>query len=118
MPQRTPEAIAEYREAHRPRDEQCRAALALANARRAERRKTIQALKGGILTFDTLMHDPPDCLDKQLAVALIMLVPGVGKDRRNRIAIQAFNRGVLITKDLGDLTHRQRTILAAIVRSA
>lgn len=121
MPQRTPEAIASYREAHAnttPREAQCRAALERANARRTERRLTIEAIKDGHLTFTQIMANPPDCLNTYLAISVAMLVPGVGKTRRDRIAIRAFNLGVLVTKDLGDLTERQRTILARVVAEA
>jgi hypothetical protein len=97
-----------------PREAQRQEALALANEVRIARAQIRRDLRAGRIFIEELLADPPDCILNAPVDWLIGSAPRIGRARTAQ-ALRAIKAGP--KRRVGDLTERQRYLLAQVLLS-
>lgn len=86
-------------------------ALVKANKIRVERARWKQELKARRVSIQSLLQDPPACLESMKVIDLMLAMPYYGAARVNRILVQ---QRISAVKTVGGLSDRQRRELISI----
>lgn len=88
-------------------------ALQRANDIRTRRAQLKRDLKGGRVTIQVLLKDPPDFLETAKVFDMLLAVPKYGRVKVNKILQQC---RISPSKTIGGLSERQRTELVSLLR--
>jgi hypothetical protein len=88
-------------------------ALARANHIRTQRAKVKRDLKGGRVSIDVLLLEPPSCVETAKVFDLLLSVPRYGRVKVNKVLAHC---RISPSKTIGGLSERQRTELVALLR--
>lgn len=88
-------------------------ALQRANEIRSRRAQLKKDLKGGRVTIDALLADPPDYLQTAKVFDMLLAVPKYGRVKANRVLTQC---RISPSKTIGGLSERQRDELVQLLR--
>jgi S13-like protein len=88
-------------------------ALRRANDIRTRRAQLKRDLKGGRVTIDKLLLDPPAYLGTAKVFDMLLAVPKYGRVKVNKVLTQC---RISPSKTIGGLSERQRTELVAMLR--
>lgn len=88
-------------------------ALQRANDIRTRRAQLKRDLKGGRVTIQVLLNDPPEFLETAKVFDMLLAVPKYGRVKVNKILQQC---RISPSKTIGGLSERQRTELVSLLR--
>jgi hypothetical protein len=88
-------------------------ALQRANDIRTRRAQLKRDLKGGRITIQALLADPPEFLETAKVFYMLLAVPKYGRVKVNKILQQC---RISPSKTIGGLSERQRTELVSLLR--
>jgi len=89
-------------------------ALERANEVRKKRAQIKRELKAGRIRIETLLQNPPSCVETAKAYDILLAIPKYGRVKTNKVLVQC---RVSPSKTIGDLSQRQRTELVTLLRS-
>jgi hypothetical protein len=88
-------------------------ALARANHIRTQRARVKRELKAGRLSIDSLLQEPPSCVETAKVFDLLLSVPRYGRVKVNKVLAHC---RISPSKTIGGLSERQRAELVALLR--
>jgi hypothetical protein len=88
-------------------------ALQRANQIRTRRAQLKRDLKGGRVSIQTLLKNPPDYVETAKVFDMLLAVPKYGRVKVNKILQQC---RISPSKTIGGLSERQRTELVSLLR--
>ncbi len=88
-------------------------ALQRANQIRTRRAQLKRDLKGGRVSIQKLLLDPPDFLETAKVFDMLLAVPKYGRVKANKVLQQC---RIAPSKTIGGLSERQRTELVGMLR--
>ena len=88
-------------------------ALERANEIRTRRAQLKRDLKGGRVSINTLLMDPPGYVETAKVFDMLLAVPKYGRVKVNKILTQC---RISPSKTIGGLSERQRTELVSLLR--